>query len=218
MGVPTNSVKVAGQGVFTADQWNTETQTVDTAATLRTFVGLSNMCVTLQGISAPGDGLGGLFRGILGSAVDDNLNTIVPTGQTGFYWTRIPISTTAPGSLSNAAIEFRLDGGGSTPSTGVVGDQCIPYPFTIKGWTVQADQPGAISLDIWAASYVNSTPPTIANSIVGTNPPGFASGESYQGLPTAWSAVTFPANTWLRHNITTISTVTRYTLTLAIVK
>jgi hypothetical protein len=79
-----NSVSVNGVGVVLDTLLNAFVQTDQTAAQLRGFVGITGMAVLLQGISAPGDGAGGMFYWNVGTAfVDDNNNTIVPYGAVG---------------------------------------------------------------------------------------------------------------------------------------
>jgi hypothetical protein len=220
--VPQNFVKADGTGVLNAAQMNTLTQACDTAADLRNFVGIQNQMVTLGGIAAINDGLGGLFIAVLGAGTDDNKNTIVPTGQTGMYWARVAQNTSSATAQVNSAIEFRLDGGGSVPSTGVIGDMRIPFAFTIPNtstaWSLICDTTGAMVLDIWATPYVSGgTPPTVANTITASATPGFLFAENLAGAPTGWTT-SFTGQTWLRFNLVSISTITRFTLTLAITK
>jgi len=222
MSIPSLAVQVQGQSAVTADYLNTLLENCQTAAQLRTFSGVTGMGLFLQGIAAPNDGLGGYFAWTLGSATDDNLYTIVPSGQTAGYWKRLGQwiigAGAGGGSSANAAIEFRYDGGGSVPSTGVLGDQVLPFPCTISNWTLQCDQTGSMSLDIWAAPFVQDSPPTSTNSITGSATPGFVSHQQVQSSTlTGWTTV-LPGNTCLRYNLISISTITRFTLTLAIVK
>ena len=98
MAVPVNQTQVQGQGAVTADFLNSLAQTCTTAAQLRTFVGLPNMVVVLQGITTVNDGNAGIFYwNPLGNTPDDNQNFIVPSaaGPTG-EWVRL---TSPSGSL-----------------------------------------------------------------------------------------------------------------------
>lgn len=81
--VPSNFVSVNGIGAVTDANLNTLAQVDPTATALRGFIGMTNMAVLLLGITAPGDGNGGVFYWANGTGyVDDNLDTIVPYGAT----------------------------------------------------------------------------------------------------------------------------------------
>jgi hypothetical protein len=89
MVAPVNTSFVQGQGSVGADQLNSFTQTVLTAANLRAWIGVTGNTAFLQGIEAVGDGLGGLFYWDgAATAPDNNLNVIVPTGQFPGAWLR----------------------------------------------------------------------------------------------------------------------------------
>ena len=97
---PQNFVSSNGIGAVSDANLNANTQTDSTAAQLRGFGGaIAGMACMLQGISAPGDGNGGLFYWSNGSGyVDDNLNTIVPFGSSGQgAWLRAGL--TAPSGI-----------------------------------------------------------------------------------------------------------------------
>ncbi len=90
----------------TGDNFNAFAQTVQDAGQLRTLTGVGGMSVTLLGIAAPNDSLGGQFYWDGASvAADDNLNTIVPTGVYPGGWLRdgplIDFGTLALVDLSN---------------------------------------------------------------------------------------------------------------------
>lgn len=92
--IPQNVVNVQGVTQVGADFLNTLVQGCTTAAQLRSFVGLSNMSVSLLGINAIGDGFAGNYYWSGSStAADDNLNVIRPTGLTVGAWLRV--TTTA---------------------------------------------------------------------------------------------------------------------------
>ena len=96
--IPSNQQFVQGQGAVSADQLNSFPQICTTAAQLRTFVGLPNMVVVLEGINTVNDGNAGIFYwNAAGNTPDDNQNFIVPSaaGPTG-EWVRL---TSPSGSL-----------------------------------------------------------------------------------------------------------------------
>lgn len=72
-----------------------------------------------------------------------------------------------------AGIEFMIDGGGSTISTGTAGWLAVPFACTIKAVRLLADQSGAIKIDLWVDSYANY-PPTNDDTITGGNEPEIA--------------------------------------------
>jgi hypothetical protein len=81
--IPSNAVSSNGIGVVPDALLNTFLQTDQTAAQLRAFVGQTGMAVILQGITAPGDGGGGLFYWNSGSYTDNNSTVIVPSAAAG---------------------------------------------------------------------------------------------------------------------------------------
>lgn len=90
MAAPQLTAQIQGQTLISGDRANTYVQWCSTAAQLRDFIGLSNMTVYMQGITAPGDGGQGAFS--WDSTVtqpDDNTNYIVPLGASGGGWVRI---------------------------------------------------------------------------------------------------------------------------------
>jgi hypothetical protein len=67
-----------------------------------------------------------------------------------------------------------IDGGGSPITAGVKGYISIPYNCTITGWDIVADVSGSIVVDLWKSTYDNY-PPTVSNSIAGTEKPSLVS-------------------------------------------
>jgi hypothetical protein len=212
MSAPSNQIYVQGQSQVSADNLNTFVQTVNTAADLRTFVGIPGISVNLLGISSVNDGSGGLFLwSASATAPDDNLNVIVPPAAANGAWVREGVLiTTLP---VNVAV-ITVDGGGSPPATGIVGDDFIPVDCTAIEWCLQADQTGSVQVDIWIAPFVDNTPPTIANSITGGTPPTLTTsvGKLSTAL-TGWTTA-IAAKSWIRYNLVSITTITRFTLTL----
>lgn len=110
MAPPLPFVQIQGQGAVTADQLNTYVQTVVNYAQLRTFTGLSNMVVYVQGASSPGDSGQGLYYYNAASISPDNGSTvIVPTGAVQGAWLQIPA-----GTVVNLSISGTLGVGGAT--------------------------------------------------------------------------------------------------------
>lgn len=112
--------------------------------------------------------------------------------------------------LSEAALfEFVIDGGGSAISTGIKGDLYCPFAFTITSVVMLADQSGSIVVDIWNDTYANY-PPTDADSLPGAGTPPTISSttKSKDSTLTSWDT-TVPADSTLRFNVDSATTVTR---------
>jgi hypothetical protein len=104
MTAPVLSNYVNGIGNVTGDQLGTFEQTCNTFAQLRAFVGKTGAQVLARGQYVPNDGLGGSFWWNVGStAVDDNLNVIVPPGSAAGAWNRL---TTPAATLVSFNADF----------------------------------------------------------------------------------------------------------------
>jgi len=108
---------------------------------------------------------------------------------------------------STEAIEFLIDGGGSTITTGVaVGAVEVPFACTITDATVLADQSGSIVVDIWADSYANY-PPTDADSITASAPPTISTAtKSTDATLTGWTTA-LSAGDILYYNVDSATTI-----------
>lgn len=100
MSAPQLTVSIDGTGAINGDLLNTFAQTCDTAAELRSFVGIQGVQVYIRGTASAGDGGQGFFYwNTTGTAPDDNgVTTIVPYGSGSGEWTRL---VTASGGLIN---------------------------------------------------------------------------------------------------------------------
>jgi hypothetical protein len=112
-------------------------------------------------------------------------------------------------------ITYIIDGGGAAITTGVKGDVHIPFGCTITEWTLLADQSGSIVVDIWKDTYANA-PPVVGDSITASAKPTLSSAAKNQSSTlTGWSpAIT--ANSVLRFNVDSATTVQRVTLSLKV--
>lgn len=71
---------------------------------------------------------------------------------------------------TSKAVTMTVDGGGSEITTnGVYYIKC-PFAGTISGWEITATSTGEITFDVWKDSF-NNFPPTLADSITGSEPP-----------------------------------------------
>jgi hypothetical protein len=212
MSAPQLTVYANGKGVVNGDQLDTFVQSCNTIADLRAFVGVVGVQVDIRGTNSVGDGgAGSFYWNATSTGPDDGQNVIVPPAASVGAWIRLlnfPYLT--------AIIEHTVDGGGTTPTVGISGDVLVPFSCTITGWTIQSTITGSIVWDVWAAGFANNTPPTVANSIVATFPPTLSSSQGTQtSTLTNWTTL-INANTWMRFNINSVSTLQRATLSLTV--
>jgi len=116
-----------------------------------------------------------------------------------------------------ASLMVVLDGGGSALTTGVKGDLVVPWNCTITGWTLLADQSGSIVIDVWRDSYANY-PPTVADTIAGTEKPTLSSAAKNQDLALSSWTTSLSAGDILRFNVDSVATVQRVTLVLHVTR
>jgi hypothetical protein len=195
MTAPQLNAAIQGQGTISADNLNTFVQTAQDAAMLRTFVGLIGMVVNLQGIAFPNDGLGGFFYwNASGTEADDNLDFIVPTGNTTGEWERFgilqPVSST---SFSSYKFNGSVSASGSTQSTATILSSQINVVTTVGvGTGVQLPEIGPNSTAILAGTPIKVfnrgvnilsvyPPPSMQIESLGSNNPA---GISVNGVAT----------------------------------
>lgn len=79
------------------------------------------------------------------------------------------------------------DPGGAVITTGVKRKFDMPWGMRVTGWTIYSDQVGSIVLDVWKTPYA-SAPPTVANTITGSEKPTLAAAQKNQDLTlTTWT-------------------------------
>jgi hypothetical protein len=144
-------------------------------------------------------------------AFTTSLKGVVPAGNSNKQYLR----SDATWQDDIRAINFVIDGGGSTITTGIKGDIEIPFAGTIQGWTLLADQSGSIQLDLWKDTYANY-PPVVGDTITASDKPLISSATKAQDLaPTGWTT-TVAAGDIIRVNVDSITTCQRVTLSLRI--
>jgi len=118
-----------------------------------------------------------------------------------------------------AELIFIIDGGGSAIEAGNKGHLEVPFACTITGWTLAADQSGAIKIDVWRDTYANF-PPANGDSLCNSHEPEIAaSGDNAQDLDLAdWTSVALVAGDWLAFYVDSCATITRVTLSLRVTK
>jgi hypothetical protein len=165
----------------------------------------------------------GLYRQV----VKDATGAVLWDTETG----EIPLLTQLQNGTIDACflydrdVVFRFDNAGLPIAPGVLGDLYTTFDGTITGWVLQADQNGALEVDLWLQQYADDSPPTNANSIVAAAFPVILAGnESASGgdqSPTGANPLTgwntaLAAKTWWRVNCNSATTITRFTLTLRV--
>lgn len=116
-------------------------------------------------------------------------------------------------NLLKGVLPFIIDGGGAVITTGVKGDIYIPVGLTITGVIVVADQSGSIVIDLWKDTYTNFAP-TVADTITASAKPTLsAATKSKDTTLTGWTT-SCAADTFIRVNVDSVSTVTRVGLYL----
>ena len=148
------------------------------------------------------------------SSTDGNASWMGVSGDVTIGATGV---TSVKSGLKTVQVAVTLDGQGGVISTGLKGFTTIPYSGTITGWQLFADQSGSIVIDVWKDVYA-SFPPTVADTITGSEKPTLSSVQNNQDLTlTTWTTAV-ATNDILAINVDSASTVTRCTLVIYITK
>jgi hypothetical protein len=117
--IPSNTTFSNGLGVVPDDSLNTFTQTCQTFAQLRLFVGLVGMAAIVQGGAAPGDGQGGIFYWNAGNYTDNGMTVIVPPAAFGQgAWLAVPQVVVSPLPAGGSVGQPLLNTGSGTGDWG----------------------------------------------------------------------------------------------------
>jgi hypothetical protein len=111
-------------------------------------------------------------------------------------------------------LNFIIDGGGVTITTGKKGIAVIDGDYTVTGWTIIAGQSGSIVVDVNRATYANF--PTTA-SIAGSELPTLSSAQKNEDLTLSSWTTTLSARDVLEFEVDSVTTVTRVTVALRLV-
>jgi hypothetical protein len=113
---------------------------------------------------------------------------------------------------------FVMDNAGVALTTGVKIEYPVPYAAKITAWEIEADQVGSVVVDIWHDSYSN-LPPTVADTITTSEKPTLSgvrkNTDTSLNSGNGWMLT---AGSWLAFNIDSITTVTRVTVKLTVVR
>ncbi len=126
-------------------------------------------------------------------------------------WKTAPQVTLEKASV--VAMNFVIDGGGSTLSTGEKGYLEVPFDMTITGVTMLADQTGSAVLDIWKDTYANY-PPTVADSITASAKPTISSAVKVKDTTLTGWTTTVAAGDILAFNLESVSSIQRLTISI----
>jgi hypothetical protein len=118
---------------------------------------------------------------------------------------------------ADAALNYILDGGGSTITTGLKPDIVVPFTCTVTAWWMLADQTGSIVVDLWKNSYA-SYPPLVANTITGSELPTITAGIKGQDLALGTWTTALTKGDIIRPNVNSCSSITYCTLYLALTR
>lgn len=125
-----------------------------------------------------------------------------------------PSKDTASGSFA-----FIFDGGGGEIAVAKQQDIRVPFDCTLTGWSILADQAGAVVIDVWKDTYANY-PATDDDSITNGNEPEIAasSDKANDDDLSDWGLVELAEGDCLRANVDSCSDITRATLMLKFVR
>jgi len=152
---------------------------------------------------------------------DGDVLTADSTQPTGNKWS-------PPGGIAGtiSTITLTLDGGGTTPSTGIKGMIQVPWAGTISGWALtNTDVAGSISVDV--CLHAGSAPPaapavpnTTTDKISASAPISMSAASSAAGGAAAISTWTVAVSQWstVLFNVTSIATLGRVTIQLYITR
>ena len=116
------------------------------------------------------------------------------------------------------AIEYVIDGGGTSINPGVKGVIVVPFNATITSVFVFGDTIGSAALDIWKCSFAQFdgfvTHPSVTDTIVGLNPPAIVSGTKYQNLSLSGWGVALLLGDILAFNVSSTNLFSKLTIVL----
>lgn len=111
-----------------------------------------------------------------------------------------------------------FDGLGTVLATGLKAYVLIENNATIQGWTATGDgNTGSIVVDVWKCPYA-SFPPTVANTIAGSEKPTITSAKTGQDTNLTTWTTQINAGDYIGFNVDSCSTFTKASITLKISK
>lgn len=113
-----------------------------------------------------------------------------------------------------STLNFIIDGGGSTITTGVKGDLVVDFACTITGCKLYADQTGSIVVDLWKDTDANF-PPLVADTITASAKPTISSSNKGGSNLSGWTT-SISAGDILRVNVDSVTSLQKVTLALKV--
>jgi hypothetical protein len=123
---------------------------------------------------------------------------------------KITMSDTFSNILSSA-INYVIDGGGSTFATGSHGYIQVPFIGSINGWYIYGDQTGSTVIDIKKCT-ISEFPTTV--SIAGTELPTLTSARSNNNIGLSTWTTALSEDDILEFYVNSVTTITRVTVVL----
>jgi hypothetical protein len=114
-------------------------------------------------------------------------------------------------------IEFVIDGGGAVLTTGVKGDLEIPFDCTITAARLFAAQSGSVVVNVWKDTYANF-PPVVGDKITASAPPTISTATNSEDVTLTGWTTSIVAGDVLRFNVDSVTTITRVTISLTVVR
>lgn len=116
-------------------------------------------------------------------------------------------------SVSKALILGIGDFSGAPIGTGIKAYFSMPFAMRITGWELFADAVGSIVIDVWKDTFANF-PPTVADSITGSEKPTLSSAQKAQDLTLSTWTTDLNLGDVVALNVSSASVVKQVTLTL----
>jgi hypothetical protein len=144
--------------------------------------------------------------------------------QSGNNLSDLASAATARSNLgvATSAIEFVIDGGGSTITTGLKGYLEIPFACTITVGTLLGDRSGSVVVDVWKCSYANfdagSTHPVSGDKITSSAPLTISTAtKSQDSTLTGWTT-SLSAGDIIAFNVNSVTSMQRVTVSLKVTR
>jgi len=121
---------------------------------------------------------------------------------------------------NTSEIVFVIDGGGSTISTGLRGSLEVPFNCNVVSWTILTDQNGTIVMNVFNETYSTwgSTLPRPAGAELVLDVPVSITSSASKNNYTLSPQASIAASNVLSYNVFSISTITRASVCLRVIK
>ncbi len=149
-----------------------------------------------------------------------------PTGNTGPTGRTGPTGAGSTGptgaGATVAGVQFVIDGGGATITTGMKGYLQMDFAGTITQANLLGDRSGSIVVNIWKCTYAQfdagATRPVVGDKITASAPPTISTAtKSTDSTLTGWT-VAFAAGDILAFNVDSVTSMQRVTVDLKVTR